>query len=611
MTIEKLLIKNYGTISDLKMEFTPGVPTVVIGANGSGKTTITKAIDFAINGTPIADAVKNGSAEAVVTATIDNSNVIERKIQKSPYKTTVSIMGRKATGSSVAALTEEEAGLTQDVIKAAFRRDLMEWLSKGKYTDFFLRHDANRMTVVDMLNLASHDTSTKHKKACGLSEELPMDFKATFSNLFDKLDANLSEIETAHELANERKKSVNRDLKTVQSKCKGFNDIVAPTMTEQEVQDKLAEILMVEKNIDKQRELRTMYANALKNQAEWTRNCEALEAEIKMIPDYPDMSEKANALNEKITSLNKFIISAKTSFGTIKQNEANLRTAISNIENPVCPFSKNIKCATDMTPYLDELKANLKTCESELNRLTSEITEYESESKLANFELSSLNDKKQKTQKKILLIKQLENLRKTPIIVPEEPAMPVKSDYSSEKKALHDLQLQVRTYNEMKKNYDDSLLLKRQSDILTYCEEILDRNGIVVTEYAKNTVAMMSSACRIELMNPNYHVTFMAQDGIVPYFNFGHGYYKYEALSTGEQILAKAVITDLFSGYFNSSVMILDELNDLDAKHFEELMNFIMKIKDSYQNIIMALVNNESLVTALDSYKDNISLISL
>lgn len=80
MQLLRLKIKNFMSISDVEIQ--PGAVNQVVGNNNNGKTTILKALDFAINGSSDGKLVKFGEDSAEVIVELSDNTHIRRRINQ-------------------------------------------------------------------------------------------------------------------------------------------------------------------------------------------------------------------------------------------------------------------------------------------------------------------------------------------------------------------------------------------------------------------------------------------------------------------------------------------------------------------------------------------------
>lgn len=83
--IVSLKIKNFLSISDVEIK--PGSVNQIVGANNQGKTTILKAIEFAVNGSNTGSVVKMGEDSAEVIVELSDQTTIRRRINSSGKQT--------------------------------------------------------------------------------------------------------------------------------------------------------------------------------------------------------------------------------------------------------------------------------------------------------------------------------------------------------------------------------------------------------------------------------------------------------------------------------------------------------------------------------------------
>lgn len=93
MQITRLKIKNFLSVSDV--EILPGKVTQIAGQNNSGKTTVLRAIEFALKGSTDGSQVKHGTDQAEVMIEFDDSTVIHRRLKPTGTQTVSVASGDK------------------------------------------------------------------------------------------------------------------------------------------------------------------------------------------------------------------------------------------------------------------------------------------------------------------------------------------------------------------------------------------------------------------------------------------------------------------------------------------------------------------------------------
>lgn len=96
MNITSLKIKNFLSLVDVEIK--PGKITQIVGCNGEGKTSILKAVDFAVHGSKDQSLVRLGEDSAEVLVELSDSTVIRRRLNSEGRQSVeVTREGMKAT----------------------------------------------------------------------------------------------------------------------------------------------------------------------------------------------------------------------------------------------------------------------------------------------------------------------------------------------------------------------------------------------------------------------------------------------------------------------------------------------------------------------------------
>ena len=77
---------------------------------------------------------------------------------------------------------------------------------------------------------------------------------------------------------------------------------------------------------------------------------------------------------------------------------------------------------------------------------------------------------------------------------------------------------------------------------------------------------------------------------------------EYETLSEGEKMLAFLTVTDLLHRIANIPILLLDNVDKLDAENFDRLLTLLDRVVDSYENIIIAGVDHKEFASILEKH---------
>lgn len=108
MKIVRMQIKNFLSLSDV--EILPGKVNQIIGGNNNGKTSIIKALEFALKGGTDGSLVRHGENEAEIIVEFDDEMTVRRRL-KSDGKQTVQVKKGQFAASSPQTILD---GLLQD-----------------------------------------------------------------------------------------------------------------------------------------------------------------------------------------------------------------------------------------------------------------------------------------------------------------------------------------------------------------------------------------------------------------------------------------------------------------------------------------------------------------
>jgi DNA repair exonuclease SbcCD ATPase subunit len=124
MEILKVQIKNFLSIADV--EITPGQVNQIVGRNNAGKTTVIKALEFAIKGSSDGSLVKFGEESAEVVLELSDQTTVRRRINADGKQTVdVKREGMRSTSpqSYLDALFDGDAFNPLDLLDAKRRSD--------------------------------------------------------------------------------------------------------------------------------------------------------------------------------------------------------------------------------------------------------------------------------------------------------------------------------------------------------------------------------------------------------------------------------------------------------------------------------------------------------
>ena len=622
MKVKTIEGKNFKGIEHLKHEFKKPV-TVVTGPVGVGKTSFIQAFRYALTNEIPFGTVRIGADSADVTVICENASgeddiMIERSVAK-PAKKSTKVMGRKTGTSASESFIEESTNVSNDVMKIATSSEALAAMKPAQFGAIFLNESVEKKTLDDLIEILKN-CDLKEKKALMLEKEeeeddeddktkLPADVLDLLHELFKEKTFNLEAINKAFEEAKAIRRDTNALYKSSSTKSKDFLTIVKPEYSEATLNKKYEEIIGVEKNVAAYKEQVKNYKTALGNQETQNKRISELNLNITMNRSKKPDAEQLRSLTEQRKLANQEIVNQSKVYQTLSDNLTWFKRTYDQLDKPVCPISKKLVCTTDKTDIKDDIKNKISEIKVSMSVINDKIKEAESKVKEIDEEIVAYNKNKESWNKKEMLIKERDRLVANPIKLPPEPEkMSLKSDYTEEKEALKEKLNMLHTYKAAEKEYKETLRLKRVCAVNDFVVKALDPKGPVIKEFIETFVECLEDACneRARLLKTGFELKLIPEDGLKVLFKTDthKEFLPYSNLSAGERIFASLILTDLINNFYASKVLILDDIDHLDANTFKMLMDFLddEDIEELYDNIIISCVEHDDMLDVIEDY---------
>lgn len=615
MKVSTIEIENFRGIKKYRHDFKKPV-TVISGPVGAGKTSFLQAFRFGITGDTPVNPIYDSENEAKVSLTSDPGLTIERVISK-PNRKSVRVMGRKTGTSASEKFIEETTEVPNEIMKLASSSDVLAGMKPTQFGSIFLNESIEKKELSDLIKIIE-ECDLKEKKAVleEGSEKLPADVLNLINECLIEKTLSLEAISKAHEEIKIKKKEAYNELKHYKEKAKDFESIVKPEYTESELRKKYDEIVGVERNV-------YMYMQSVKNYEKMEKAKEKENqrlSEISLLISMnnataPDPEKLANLI-KKNDSLNKEIISQSVVKKTQENNIKWMETNLKRLNEPTCPLSERLICHTDKSGLKGELESGIKSNKVALKITEDKINELKKIKADVEEEIVVYNKNKEKWAKKTLLIKEMENIKKNPVELPEKPeTLSLKGSYKEEKEAITEKLNKLHSYKEAEKAYKLLAEKKKYYEECNFVEKALNPKGPVIKEFIKTFTDCLEEACneRAKLLNTEYEMKFIADEGLKVLFKSGpkKAFLPYQSLSAGEKIYASLLLTDLLNSFYGSKILILDDTDHLDAESFRQLMEFLKnaEIETLYDNILISCVKHDDILEVLKDYDEEIILM--
>lgn len=358
MNITSLKIKNFLSLVDVEIK--PGKITQIVGCNGEGKTSILKAVDFAVHGSKDQSLVRLGEDSAEVLIELSDATVIRRRLTSEGRQSVeVSREGMKATSP-------------QALLNALFDQSSfnpLELLSEEK------RHDAIMSSItlqIDAKTLA---------EALGIKEsELPE---------LDYTMHGLKVLDICYRYFYQRRAEANKEASEKKKRWEtyrvDFKEVEAPVITRKEIeakrQDLISEISSAQNKAqnlktieDENKKLSEKIASYEKAQKDIWANMQALETTkteiekdliIKLATLKSDYELLVNKAKHE-SAAKEIELKEKISAGQARIESAHnfIQEAKASLKNDLESDSVYLKQKSDAEQALEQLKTAEKTIEA-------------------------------------------------------------------------------------------------------------------------------------------------------------------------------------------------------------------------------------------------------
>jgi DNA repair exonuclease SbcCD ATPase subunit len=443
MKIKWIKMKNFKGYDEKKIVFDPGkVVYAMSGKNGVGKTSLQQAIRFIITGDAPDNIIKRGELEATVTCELEDGTTIERtKSLTKAAKTTQKLNGKAVTGTVLNDYINGMVGALPGALKTALDPNLLENMKPEQLSDFLIKAVGQDIPIENILTY----TGTTDSEVLSTLK----------SYLGGKKEVSISDIENAYKaIFDERgvyKKSVEK-LK-VQIESVPFE---TPSETLESVNRRIEAIVKEEGALESAKLAVKTYERALEGKKKQNEFIKNLEAEIAKNTAKAPVKSVIEAISKEKAEVNNQIININAVIKTMQDTIKTFKETIEKLSSAFCPLSESITC--------NSVKEREKLKEEFEEQIVAQNEGIEIQKKLladANNKIAELNKKEAEYnanateyQKKLVLIKQLDDAKKSIVTLPTKPK-PVEADteeLEERKKALETLKTKIVKCNERDNN---------------------------------------------------------------------------------------------------------------------------------------------------------------
>ena len=571
MQIQNLSIQNWKGVADFR--YSPQKINVLLGPNGSGKTSILEAIKCAVNGKTPLMHVASGATGAEVSAELEKIGTINRSWKAG--KASVRLNGKITTQKSIVETISEVYGFTPQTTDIMSSTDVLEGMFGKDFAAYLLGFIRNDMDVERLISL-----SVPSKKA---EAEIRRFFPAAPQLI------TLDDIGNAYEHFKAKKAMAKNALSTEKVRAQCAIPEIKKSM--KEVQDELA-ALQSEQNRYAM-ELR-LYNNAFSTRSAQDKRVTDLEARIANIHDTCPTATEIRAASEAVQSKQALISELTAQIATWVDTRKRLQVILTNLAAPVCPISKKLICTTDKSFLSNEISAEITAAEQQIVKATELRKKAVAEMSDLEKMRMELNRRQQNYQIKQVLIGELDSLRKSLVVLPKKPQLPP----SDIEQRIERLQTEKRSIEALQAAQVAAKQVEiLQDSISTYDElvALFAPNGGARQKVLEHNIAPLQDYCNEHIASilPRYSLKFDVSKGFDIFVEKSGSpdLIPYKALSTGERIRVMYLLTDMLNALNGFRILILDNLDGLDKSGLESICRLILEHADDYDHVFLAAIN--------------------
>lgn len=585
MKIKQIAISGFKKVEQLTFE--PGKINVLVGANGSGKSSTLEAIRYGLTGDYPADPIMGGKEQAIVKLEIPDIGTVTRKHNR--VKNEVRLNGKITSQVSLEQLLTEAFGVSAKMADIMTSMTVAG-MSKGDLSTFFLKEGQIPINI----------SFQKLETFCNLSDKAKTELALHLPNK----DIQIEDIEASLNYYKNRRKDLKKERDLLKARA-GFHG-QKPKQGMNAIDKKLLELSQKLGAIQTQRDT---YQQITQRRASILDDIQKSEEMLG-----PDVSRPSQVEVDKITNEQREVEAARKEaqrlLDKVTENGIRLKKVLGELAKPTCPISPKLKCSTNKTVLREELTLSIERERQEYllqkGRLDSLCRQMEhlmaQQQQMAQVEAQY--------QRRELLQQKILSLKNT---LPPEPDIP--PDEETEillKKDLDTLQAEKAEMSRYEEAMRSQILVNEKEELLKIIDEIVKeldpKKGIrqKIMEYALSPLESYFNE-RLKNLLPKYQAKLDCSNGFTIHLvDQELGIDALESASEGERSQIYFVLLDLFNALSTYRILIFDNTDHLDTEAFISLLKLVQsdEVQQNYDHIFFSAIDRPEWLEYLAHQKD-------
>ncbi len=593
MKIKSLDINNFRGIKSLTLEM-PHI-AAICGKNGIGKTSLLDALRFALTGEePAGEIIRYGSNSTQVTIDLESetgeiTSFTRLKERGKPSK--FKIDGKATTQKALNDAIQSVTGLAIDNIKVLASSEIVRMMKPQEFASLILGYIPEKMTLEKVLSF----------------------IPATTPGMIDIIDANLPVEGIDLAILDEFDfvaRSIRKDLKADLAAKKLIYDKhikEKPEAVREEVEAKLKSLISLESEYTLYLEKQRAYESTMASREKSLEAIKEFQKEADAIKATRPDPEALRSLVAKETSEKERLMKQQSALCGIDTAINTLKTTLDALSTNVCPISPLITCKTDKSVAKSEIEETIAATEESKGIVMEEIASIEKALGEIAEQIKKENENASLYERRISIQKQIKSMEDS---LPPEPIKPEpveKKDVTAEKFQLEQMLDNLKDYEEGCKIASQINELEVEVSDYESIVKMLAEKGPVRTGVVQSYLGLFETLCndRSASIRPEISFRFASEGGVVVYMKNSKTDTELtiNELSGGEKAYMLYIIIDMLNELIGARVLMLDEMEVMDAETFNYLLDLVLKHSADYDHVLLSAVNHEELVSAFKAHE--------
>ena len=555
--------------------------TVFAAPNGTGKTSVISALRYALTGMePEGEMIHKGKASAAVQ--IDTGKRSYCRIKKLGKQSRYVMNGKTTSLGELTRALEEELGVSVSNAKTITSSELLQGLDSQQFGDLLINYLPEMM-----------DKETIISRVSGLT---PLMRKILEDNLTDG-DFGTKELDSFFALLAEKRRVTKKEILEEETIIRLYGGDIPEGESEDSLKLRLDEL-------GRKRDEAVIYDQKMsaylqvRDTMEKNRTAiRQIEEEIKKITAIRHTGNERSAVEELMLAARKAAHAALAAKKLDRANYNTLKDAVETIRQPICPLSKNIRCTTDKSSVLGELKEAMnRACESfnlhdkECREATAKALEMEEKLRMIDCDNAAADRREQ-------LGRQKQQILETTLTLPEKPDKgPDLAEVNAEIDRTRNALQRLQEYRKVKTAEEKAKIKKEELAALESLHTAFSPKGEVKEGITRLYLDEFSGPCNEKAgkLFPGMNIRFVSEGGVsVQVDPKGTGQFvSFRSLSGGEKAAVAFLLMLMFASISGAGILILDELSILDESVLDALLTILKEHENEYDMAVLACVDH-------------------